>query len=171
MAIKSSSLEEPELKTPEYWMQQALLLAQAAAENNEVPVGAVVVLNGEIIGRGSNGPIHRQDPTAHAEILALREAAQNVANYRLINADLYVTLEPCAMCAGALLHSRIKNLYFGAHELKSGAVESHLQLFKQDCMNHQINVFSGIEAQRCGQVLSDFFRRRRQEKKLSRQLK
>jgi len=142
-----------------------LLHANASAERNEVPVGAVVVLQGKIIGSGSNAPIGNNDPSAHAEILALRQAAQAVQNYRLVDADLYVTLEPCAMCAGAIVHSRINRLYFGAHEPKSGAIESNLQLLDQACMNHKVQVFAGIRAQQCAAVISEFFTRRRKEKK------
>ena len=138
-------------------MGQALLHASASAERNEVPVGAVVVLQGKIIGSGSNAPIGNNDPTAHAEILALRQAAQAVQNYRLVDADLYVTLEPCAMCAGAIVHSRIKKLYFGAHEPKSGAIESNLQLLDQACMNHKVQISAGIRAEQCAAVISEFF--------------
>jgi len=151
--------------SPEYWMQQALELARFAASKNEVPVGAVVVLDGEIIGRGSNGPIGRCDPTAHAEIQALQQAAKAIGNYRLINADLYVTLEPCAMCAGAVVHSRVRSLYFGALEPKSGAVLSNLQLLEQECMNHKVSVYSQVCDSDCSQVISAFFARRRAEKK------
>jgi len=149
----------------EYWMQQALELAEFAAANNEVPVGAVVVFEGQIIGRGSNGPIGRNDPTAHAEIQALRQAAQKIGNYRLVNADLYVTLEPCAMCAGAIVHARLRSLYFGALESKSGAVQSNLKLLDQACMNHQVSVYAGVCADECASVISAFFARRRVEKK------
>jgi len=151
--------------SPEYWMERALVLASASAERNEVPVGAVVVLQGKVIGSGSNGPIGSNDPTAHAEIQALRQAAQVVQNYRLVGADLYVTLEPCAMCAGAIVHSRINRVYFGAHEPKSGAIESNLQLFGQACMNHKVQVTAGIKADQCAAVISEFFARRRREKK------
>ena len=151
--------------SPEFWMRAALELAEFAALQNEVPVGAVVVLEGKIIGRGSNGPIGRHDPTAHAEIQALQQAAQAIANYRLVNADLYVTLEPCAMCAGAIVHSRIRALYFGAHELKSGAVQSNLNLLEQACMNHKVLITSGVLAEESAGLISGFFKRRRAEKK------
>jgi len=150
---------------PEYWMKKAIALAKSAALNNEVPVGAVVVLDNEVIGQGSNGPIHRHDPTAHAEIQALQQAAHNIGNYRLVNADLYVTLEPCAMCAGALVHSRIRHLYFGALEAKSGAVVSNLRLLEQPSMNHRVEVSGGIMSECCSAIISDFFARRRAEKK------
>ena len=158
------------VKSHEFWMHQALILAAEAASNNEVPVGAVVVLAGEIIGRGRNAPIHKNDPTAHAEIQALQHAAAHVANYRLIDADIYVTLEPCTMCAGALVHSRIRNLYFGALEPKSGAVLSNLQILDQLSMNHKVSVCSGVLADQCGLQLSEFFARRRKEKKLRKHL-
>jgi tRNA(adenine34) deaminase len=153
------------LYSPEYWMQKAIVLAKSAALNNEVPVGAVVVLDNEIIGQGSNGVIHRHDPTAHAEIQALQQAALKIGNYRLVNADLYVTLEPCAMCAGALVHSRIRHLYFGALEAKSGAVVSNINLLGHACMNHRVAVTGEILSECCSAVISDFFTRRRAEKK------
>ncbi|MEH6444053.1 MAG: tRNA adenosine(34) deaminase TadA [Oceanospirillaceae bacterium] len=159
------------VKSKEYWMEKALVLAQEAAANNEVPVGAIVVLNNEIIGKGSNSPIHSSDPTAHAEIIALRQAAKAIDNYRLTEADLYVTLEPCAMCAGAIVHSRIRNLYFGAYEAKAGAVKSNLNLLDQSCMNHKVTVFSGVCEEECGQTISSFFSRRRLEKKAAKVLK
>lgn len=157
------------ISSPEHWMGQALELAELAASNNEVPVGAVVVLEGEVIGRGSNGPIGRNDPTAHAEIQALQQAAAAIGNYRLVNADLYVTLEPCAMCAGAIVHSRIRTLHFGALEPKSGAVQSNLKLLEQECMNHKVQVVAGIQAESCAAVISGFFARRRAEKKRQKQ--
>lgn len=159
------------VKSKEYWMQQALVLAQEAAANNEVPVGAIVVLKNEIIGKGSNSPIHKSDPTAHAEIIALREAAKAIDNYRIANADLYVTLEPCAMCAGAIVHSRIRSLYFGAYEAKAGAVKSNLNLLDQSCMNHKVAVISGVCEESCSQIISSFFSRRRSEKKAAKTLK
>ena len=146
------------------------MLAAEAGANNEVPVGAVVVLDGEVIGRGKNAPIQNNDPTAHAEILALQQAAKQVENYRLVDADLYVTLEPCAMCAGALVHSRIRNLYFGALEPKSGAVLSNLQILDQQSMNHKVAVCSGVLAAQCGSQLSEFFSARRKQKKISKKL-
>jgi tRNA(adenine34) deaminase len=158
-------------KQAEYWMSQAIVLAEQAALNNEVPVGAVVVYQQEIIGKGCNAPIGNNDPTAHAEIIALQQAAKTIGNYRLIDADLYVTLEPCAMCAGAIVHSRIRHLYFGAHEPKSGAVCSHIQLLEQPSMNHTVEVFSGVCAQQCQDVISQFFKRRRAQQKALKQQK
>ncbi|PIE24914.1 MAG: tRNA adenosine(34) deaminase TadA [Neptuniibacter caesariensis] len=149
----------------EQWMRYALSLADKAEQLNEVPVGAVVVLAGEVIGEGWNHPITGQDPTAHAEIMALQSAARAVGNYRLVGADLYVTIEPCTMCAGAIVHARINRLIYGATELKSGAVESNCQLFKQPWVNHQVDVTSGVLAKVCGDKISAFFQRRRDEKR------
>ncbi|WP_415905196.1 tRNA adenosine(34) deaminase TadA [Neptuniibacter sp. QD48_55] len=147
----------------ERWMEEALLLADRAEEINEVPVGAIVVLDGEIIGRGWNKPISGHDPTAHAEILALRDAAANVGNYRLVGADLYVTIEPCTMCTGAIVHSRIRRVVFGAVEAKAGAVQSNGQLLDQAWMNYRVEVEAGVLAERCSEKISAFFKRRRAE--------
>jgi tRNA(adenine34) deaminase len=147
-------------------MRQALELAAKAEQCNEVPVGALVVSEqGEIVGRGWNRPISSSDPTAHAEVVALREAAQNIENYRLVNCTLYVTLEPCTMCCGALIHARIKTLVYGATEPKAGAVKSHLQLLDLSHTNHSIDVLSGICEEECAVMLSAFFKRRREEKR------
>ncbi len=145
----------------ETYMQQALLLAQCAAANAEVPVGAVVVLNNEIIGRGYNQPITLHDPSSHAEIMALRDAAKSVANYRLLDATLYVTLEPCMMCVGAMVHARIKRVVFGAYDPKTGAAESVAQLFQSTYLNHQVEVTGGVLADACGEMLRAFFKKRR----------
>lgn len=147
------------------WMQEALRLAQRAADKNEVPVGAVVVLNNEIIGRGYNQPISSCDPSAHAEIVALRDAATSVGNYRLPEACLYVTLEPCTMCVGAIVHSRIKRLVYGAKEPKAGVVESQANLLERDYLNHCVEHRGGVLQQSCSKLLSDFFARRREDKK------
>lgn len=147
----------------ERWMEEALLLADRAEEINEVPVGAIVVLDGEIIGRGWNKPISDHDPTAHAEMLALRDAAANVGNYRLVGADLYVTIEPCTMCTGAIVHSRIRRVVFGAVEAKAGAVQSNGQLLDQAWMNYRVEVEAGVLAERCSEKISAFFKRRRAE--------
>jgi tRNA(adenine34) deaminase len=143
------------------FMQTALALAYQAAENGEVPVGAIVVKNGEIIGRGFNQPIGNHDPTAHAEIQAMREAAQHLGNYRLVDCTLYVTLEPCAMCTGAILHARIARLVFGAADPKTGACGSIVNLMTEDKLNHHCQVTSGVLAEECGKCLSDFFKSRR----------
>ncbi len=149
----------------ELWMHEALSLADHAENAGEVPVGAVVVLNGEVIGEGWNHPISGHDPTAHAEIMALRDAANRVGNYRLVDADIYVTIEPCTMCAGAMVHARIRRLVYGASEEKSGVAKSNGQLFGQPWMNHNVEVISGVLADQCSEKISSFFKRRRAEKK------
>lgn len=149
----------------EGFMQRALELAERAAEMGEVPVGAVVVLDGEVIGEGWNQPITACDPTAHAEIMALRAAAARIGNYRLVEADLYVTLEPCSMCAGAIVHSRIRRLVYGATEPKAGVAESQKAFFSEPWLNHQTQVCAGVLADTCSERLSEFFRKRRAQKK------
>ena len=144
-----------------FFMRRALELAKKAASINEVPVGAVVIANNEIIGEGFNCPIGTCDPTAHAEIIALRQAAQKLNNYRLPEVTLYVTLEPCAMCVGAMLHARIKRLVFGALDQKTGAVASVFKILDEKNLNHHIQYQSGILAAPCGKILSDFFKYRR----------
>lgn len=151
------------------WMRKALSLAQYAQQQNEVPVGALLVLNGKVIGQGWNRPITCHDPTAHAEIMALQQGGRKIQNYRLLNATLYVTLEPCVMCAGAMVYSRIKRLVYGADELKMGAVGSLLDVLRHPGMNHQIEITSGILAEECATILSQFFQRRRQQKKAAQQ--
>lgn len=143
-----------------FWMQKAIELAKKAADHDEVPVGAVLVLDDEIIGEGWNQPISIQDPTAHAEIMALRKGATKLNNYRLLNSTLYVTLEPCVMCVGAMLHARIKRLVFGASDPKTGAVASVFQLLDQK-HNHQIQYEGGVLAKECGDLLKDFFKNKR----------
>nr|WP_235869678.1 MULTISPECIES: tRNA adenosine(34) deaminase TadA [Pseudomonas] len=142
-------------------MRLALQEAQHAAERGEVPVGAVLVRDGQVIGRGFNQPITSNDPSAHAEMVAIREAATALQNYRLPGTTLYVTLEPCTMCAGLLVHSRIARLVYGAQEPKSGAVLSRSQVLEQPWMNHRMLVEGGVLAQECGELLSSFFRQRR----------
>ncbi len=143
------------------FMQEALEQARLAALAGEVPVGAILVRDGQVIGRGFNQPIGNHDPSAHAEMLALRTAAQGVANYRLPGATLYVTLEPCVMCSGAMLHARIDRVVFGASDPKTGAAGSVLDIFASKQINHQTQVEGGILAEECGQILRDFFRERR----------
>lgn len=145
----------------ESFMRAALDLAQQAALAGEVPVGAVVVRDGRIIGRGSNAPISRHDPSAHAEIAALRDAAQQVGNYRLVDCELYVTLEPCVMCVGAMFHARISRVVFGARDPKTGAAGSVFNLFDEARLNHHARLQGGVLAEECGKVLSDFFAARR----------
>lgn len=152
-------------ETDQCWMQEALRLARLGAALNEVPVGAIVVYDNRIIGRGYNSPVSRVDPVAHAEIQALRDAASTVNNYRLVNCDLYVTLEPCTMCAGAIVHSRIRRLIYGAREPKAGVVTSQARLLEMSWLNHEVVVTGGVLEDDCSQVLSDFFRCRRLEKK------
>ena len=147
-------------------MQLALEQAQQAAAENEVPVGAVLVdADSNLIASGYNRPISGHDPTAHAEIVVLREAAKKIQNYRLVGTTLYVTLEPCVMCVGAMIHARVKRLVYGATEHKTGAIESQVNLLEQVLFNHQIEVQSGVLAQPCAEILSDFFARRRAFKK------
>jgi tRNA(adenine34) deaminase len=145
----------------EAWMRQAFAEAEVAASVGEVPVGAVVVSNGEIVGRGLNRPIQDSDPTAHAEIMALRAAATAVNNYRLPGTTVYVTLEPCAMCMGAMLHARVARVVFGAYDEKSGAAGSVLDLSNNRKLNHQLEVNGGILADQCGALLQNFFKSRR----------
>lgn len=142
-------------------MREALRLATLAAERGEVPVGAAVVKDGEIIGRGYNSPISSNDPTAHAEMLALRDAAAALANYRLGGCTLYVTLEPCAMCAGAIMHARIARLVYGAADPKTGACGSVVDLFAEDRLNHHTEVTGGVLAADAGKQLAVFFAARR----------
>lgn len=144
-----------------FWMTKALELARKAGESGEVPVGAVLVRQGELIGTGYNQPIASCDPTAHAEVVALRNAASNVGNYRLPDSVLYVTLEPCLMCVGAMLHARISTLVFATREPRAGAVESHLSLLKETHFNHKINVLEGFLKEDSSALLKDFFRQRR----------
>ena len=139
----------------------ALELAAEGAALGEVPVGAVLVQHGEVVGRGFNCPISGSDPSAHAEMVAIRAAAQAVSNYRLPGSTLYVTLEPCSMCAGLIVHSRIARVVYGAAEPKAGVVQSQGRFFAQGFLNHRVLHEGGVLAQECGQILSDFFRMRR----------
>jgi len=145
----------------EHYMGQALMEARKAAELGEVPVGAVVVRKGEVIGRGHNKPISSHDPSAHAEVLALRAAGVFAGNYRLSECDLFVTIEPCAMCAGALTHARIRRLVYGAADPKAGAAGTSLQVVNHPAMNHRVEVVSGVLREECSALLQGFFRERR----------
>lgn len=145
-------------------MEQALDEAHQAEAEGEVPVGAVVVQNGEVIARAHNRPVSACDPTAHAEMLALRAAAEHLGNYRLSGCDVYTTLEPCAMCAGALVHARIRRLVYAAADPKAGAVHSHLRLLEASHLNHRVEVVSGVLAEEAAALLQRFFALRRQEK-------
>lgn len=142
-------------------MRAALVLARDGAVEDEVPVGAVVVVAGQIVGRGSNAPVARTDPTAHAEIVAIREAALRVANYRLTGATLYCTLEPCVMCAGALVAARIARVVFGARDLRFGGVRSKFQIADSDVLNHRAEIVEGVLAVECVELLRGFFESRR----------
>jgi len=142
----------------------AIALAAEAAALGEVPVGALVVKDGVVIGKGRNAPISLSDPTAHAEIQAMREAAQTLGNYRLVDCTLYVTLEPCAMCSGAIQHARIARLVYGANDPKTGCCGSVVNLMAEQKLNHHCELTSGILAEECGAILSDFFRQRRLQK-------
>lgn len=144
-----------------FYMREALALAREAGACDEVPVGAVVVKDGEIVGRGFNAPIMRNDPTAHAEIVALRDAALRIGNYRLVDCDLYVTLEPCAMCVGAMLHARIRRVVFGAPDPKTGACGSVIDLFAESRLNHHASAEGGLLAEDSGALLTSFFSARR----------
>jgi len=145
----------------ERWMREAIELARLAQARGEVPVGAVIVHDGAIVGRGGNAPIAGNDPTAHAEIAALRDAARTRANYRLADCDLYVTLEPCLMCAGAMMHARVRRLVFGARDPKTGACGSVVDVFADARLNHHTRVTGGVLAAECGVLLSEFFATRR----------
>jgi tRNA(adenine34) deaminase len=143
------------------WMQHALTLAKKAEVENEVPVGAVLVLKNEIIGEGYNQPIQLNDPSSHAEIQSLRAGANAIGNYRILNATLYVTLEPCMMCAGAMVHARIGRLIYGASDYKTGAIQSAACLLDQPFHNHKVSYAAGLMAAECGAILSSFFRAKR----------
>ena len=148
------------------WMQQALLQAQIAAEHDEVPVGAVLVdSTGELVAAGHNQPIGACDPSAHAEIMVLRAAAQRLGNYRLTGTTLYVTLEPCVMCVGALVHARVGRLVYGATEPKTGAIESAQRLFESGDFNHRPEIVSGVLADECAALMTEFFAGKRATKK------
>jgi tRNA(adenine34) deaminase len=151
-------------KSDELFMEEALRAAQRAFDAGEVPVGAVVVFEGDIIGWGSNRNITDSDPTAHAEMVALREAGAAIGNHRLEGCELFATIEPCAMCAGALVHARLKRLIYGADDAKAGAVSSVMQVLNHPNLNHQMEVRSGVLAGRCAELLQEFFRVRRKEK-------
>ncbi|CNH00372.1 tRNA adenosine(34) deaminase TadA [Yersinia pekkanenii] len=161
----SSQCDLPAEYSDEYWMQRALTLALRAQEEGEVPVGAVLVLDNKVIGEGWNRSICDNDPTAHAEIMALRQGGQVVQNYRLLDATLYVTLEPCVMCAGAMVHSRIRRLVYGANDLKTGAAGSLVDILRHPGMNHQIEISAGVLADECSRQLSEFFRLRREQQR------
>jgi tRNA(adenine34) deaminase len=161
MASQQPIPKTDELKSDELWMEEALREAQRALEHGEVPVGAVVIDGGKIVGRGWNRNIRESDPTAHAEIIALREAGAAVGNHRLGECELFVTIEPCAMCAGAMVHARIKRLVYGADDPKAGAVDSVMQVVNHPRLNHKMEVRGGVLSGRCADLLQEFFRGRR----------
>jgi tRNA(adenine34) deaminase len=146
----------------EYWMQKALELARKAEAEDEVPVGAVIVMDNQLIAEGYNQPIQKHDPSAHAEMAALRNAGLSLANYRLMNTTLYVTLEPCCMCVGAMIHARVKRLVYGAADPKTGAAGTAINLIEADVHNHKVDVQGGVLELECRELLQSFFRRRRQ---------
>jgi tRNA(adenine34) deaminase len=150
-----------QLETDLHWMRHALRLAERAQAEGEVPVGAVVVKEGLVIGEGWNRPILGHDPTAHAEIIALRAGAQSLSNYRVVGATLYVTLEPCVMCAGAMMHARVARLVYGAADPKTGAAGGVINLFDAPFVNHRIAYKGGVLAEECGALLTAFFKTRR----------
>ncbi len=149
------------MSSDDRFMREALSLARQAEANGEVPVGAIIVVDGEIVGGGFNSPIAKSDPTAHAEILALREAGANLRNYRLEAATLYATLEPCVMCAGALVAARIRRLVFGARDLRFGGVRSKFQLADSELLNHRVEIVEGVLAAECVELVKTFFEQRR----------
>ncbi|OKP04000.1 hypothetical protein Xedl_01521 [Xenorhabdus eapokensis] len=149
----------------EYWMHRAIDLAMQAQAKGEIPVGAVLVADNKVIAEGFNHPITDHDPTAHAEIIALRLGGKQLQNYRLLNTTLYVTLEPCVMCAGAMVHSRIQRLVYGASDMKTGAAGSWIDILRHPGMNHQIEITGGVLAKECSTMLSAFFKQRREQHK------
>jgi tRNA(adenine34) deaminase len=158
---KNESCEPIENLLDDFWMGFALEEANLARQMEEVPIGAIILLNNEIIGRGHNQPIKSCDPTAHAEIIALREAARKIENYRLSEATMYVTIEPCAMYAGAIVNARIKRLVFGTIEPRQGAISSVFQICSNSSLNHQVNVTAGIREAECKDLMQVFFKARR----------
>ena len=162
--IPSTNAANIGVNTDELFMEEALRAAQRALEMGEVPVGAVIVCDGKIVGRAGNRNLTDSDPTAHAEIVALRQAGASLGNHRLEGCELFATIEPCAMCAGALVHARLKRLVYGADDPKAGAVRSVMQVLNHPSLNHRMEVRSGVLAGRCAELLQNFFRLRREEK-------
>jgi tRNA(adenine34) deaminase len=165
MCIRTKFMTDPinteQASLDTFWMQHALELARRAGAAGEVPVGAVLVRDDQILAEGWNAPIGQHDPTAHAEIQALRAGAKKVGNYRLLDSTLYVTLEPCVMCAGAIIHARLKRVVYGASDPKTGAAGSVFQILDSDRLNHRVELSSGILADQCGALLSEFFQAKR----------
>ncbi len=152
-----------------FWMQRAYELAQRSESEGEVPVGAVIVLDNQLIAEGWNRPIQNHDPTAHAEMMALQAAGKKVENYRLLDTTLYVTLEPCPMCASAMVHARVGRVVYAADDHKTGAAKSAFQLLDSTQLNHRVEITSGVMQQECSELLSQFFRKRRENKKREKQ--
>ncbi len=150
----------------EQWMEEALREARAAEAAGEVPVGAIVVFGEQVVGRGGNRNLRDDDPTAHAEIVALRQAGRSIGNHRLLDCTLFVTIEPCVMCAGAMVHARVKRLVYGADDPKAGAVRSVIPVVNHPGLNHQMEIMAGVLAGRCTEMLQAFFRAKRQENSL-----
>ena len=150
-----------DIETAEFWMREALTEARKAEVMDEVPIGAILLLNEKVIGRGHNSSIHTQDPSAHAEIVALRQAARNVSNYRMPGSILVVTIEPCIMCVGAMIQARIETLVYGAPDPKAGAIHSCFKLADASCLNHKIQTKSGVLEEECRSILKEFFSARR----------
>jgi tRNA(adenine34) deaminase len=161
MTVADDVTDRTRLEHDENLMREALSLAREAEAAGEVPIGAVVAIDGEIVGRGYNSPLCAGDPTAHAEMIALRNAAASIGNYRLGGATLYVTLEPCPMCAGALVHARVARLVFGARDIRFGGVRSKFRIADSDLLNHRVEVVEGVLAAECLEMLQAFFARRR----------
>jgi tRNA(adenine34) deaminase len=162
--MRKSATKGHGLSTDEYFMRMALREAKRGGREGEVPVGAVLVREGQVLARAHNRPIHLHDPSAHAEILALRRAARKLGNYRLEGCDLYVTIEPCAMCAGAIVQARLRRTVFGARDTKAGACGSALRVLNHRKLNHQVETASGILAADCALIIQEFFRKRRNPK-------
>ncbi|MFC0180601.1 tRNA adenosine(34) deaminase TadA [Thorsellia kenyensis] len=163
------NLADENVNLDSYWMQKAYEQALIAQSLNEIPVGAVLVADNALVAAGYNQMILSHDPSAHAEVIALRKAGQNIKNYRFLETTLYVTLEPCIMCAGTLIHARVKRVVFGAYDMKTGAAGSFIDIFTQENLNHYIEVQGGVLQAQCQQLLSDFFKRRRKERKAEKQ--
>lgn len=163
MADTQKNAADMQLKEDAAWMELALEQARLAAAAGEVPVGALVIKDGEIIGRGHNRNLLENDPTAHAEIVALRQAAARLGNHRLVGCVMVATIEPCSMCAGSLIHARIARLVYGASDPKAGAAGSALQVINHPSLNHRMEVTAGVLAAKCSEILQDFFRRKREQ--------
>ncbi|WP_088330432.1 tRNA adenosine(34) deaminase TadA [Lacimicrobium sp. SS2-24] len=161
-------MTDSQQQTDEYWMNKALGLAQKAWDEGEVPVGAILIKGDDVLGQGWNRSIGHHDPSAHAEMMAIREAGQHIGNYRLLDTVLYVTLEPCAMCAGAIVHGRIGRVVYGAADKKTGACGSVMDIARHPALNHQVSVTGAVLEEACSTLLSDFFRWRRAQKRAER---